>query len=82
MIPGEEKKRLALYFSKKNYIIKRNNIKTSWCYLLLELKFCYNQKQTHEKLCKNKDFCGIIMPSEKDKILEFTQYMKSDKMVK
>ena len=49
MIPGEEKKRLALYFSKKTiYIIKRNNIKTSWCYLLLELtSLCYNQKQTY-----------------------------------
>ena len=29
---------------------------------------------------KNKDFSGIIMPSEKDNILEFNQYMKSDKM--
>ena len=27
-----------------------------------------------------KDFCGIVMPSERDKILEFNQYMKSDKM--
>ena len=24
--------------------------------------------------------CGIVMPSEKDKVLEFNQYMKSDKM--
>ena len=30
----------------------------------------------HEKVCKNKDFCGTLMPSEKDKILEFKQYMK------
>ena len=28
---------------------------------------------------KNKYFCGIAMPSEKDNILEFNQYMKSDK---
>ena len=35
----------------------------------------------HEKICKNKDFCGIIMPSEKNNILEFNQYMKSDKML-
>ena len=33
-----------------------------------------------EKVCKYKDFCGIVMPSQKDKILEFKQYMKSDKM--
>ena len=32
------------------------------------------------KLCKNKDICGIAMPSDKDKILEFNQYMKSDKI--
>ena len=31
-------------------------------------------------MCKNKDCCRILMPSEKDKILEFNQYMKSDKM--
>ena len=36
--------------------------------------------RTHEKVCKNKDFFGIVMPSEKDKILEFNQYMMSDKM--
>ena len=29
---------------------------------------------------KIKDFCGIVIPSEKDKILEFNKYMKSDKM--
>ena len=26
------------------------------------------------------EFCGIVMPSEKDKILELKQYLKSDKM--
>ena len=29
---------------------------------------------------KNKTFCGIAMPSEKHGILEFNQYMNSDKM--
>ena len=28
----------------------------------------------------NKDFCGIVMASKKDKILEFNQYMRSDKI--
>ena len=36
--------------------------------------------QSHEKVCKNKDFCGILMQSEKDNVLEFNQYLKSDKM--
>ena len=39
-----------------------------------------NKLKSHEKVCKNKNFCGIAMPSEKDRILEFNQYMKSDKM--
>ena len=29
---------------------------------------------------KNKDFCRIVMSSKKDNILEFNQYMKSNKM--
>ena len=33
-----------------------------------------------KKYVKIKDFCEIVMPSEKDKILEFNQYLKSDKM--
>ena len=39
-----------------------------------------NKLKSHEKVGKNKDFCGIPMPSEKDNILEFNQYMKSHKM--
>ena len=39
-----------------------------------------NKLKSHEKICKNKDFCGTVMPSEKDKILEFKQYMKSNEM--
>ena len=29
--------------------------------------------KSHEKVCKNKDFCGIVMLSERDTILEFNQ---------
>ena len=39
-----------------------------------------NKLKPHEKVCKNKDFWGIIMPSEEDNILEFNKYMNSDKM--
>ena len=39
-----------------------------------------NKLKSHVRVCKNKDFCGIVMPSEKGNILEFNQYMKSDKM--
>ena len=36
--------------------------------------------KSHGKVCKNKDFCGIVMLPEKDNILEFSQYMKSNKI--
>ena len=39
-----------------------------------------NKLKSHKKVCKSKDFCGIVMPSEKDNILEFNQYMESDKI--
>ena len=25
-----------------------------------------NKLKSHEKVCKNKDFCGIVLPTEKD----------------
>ena len=40
-----------------------------------------NKLKSHELVRKNKDFCGILMPSEKNSILEFDKYMKSDKML-
>ena len=38
------------------------------------------KRNSHEKLCKNKDFCAIVMLSEKDNILELNLYIKSDKI--
>ena len=32
-----------------------------------------------KKVCENKDFFNVLMPSEDTKILEFKQYQKSDK---
>ena len=37
-----------------------------------------NKLKSHEKVYKDKDFSGIVIPSEKDK-LAFNQCMKSDK---
>ena len=39
-----------------------------------------NKLKSLEKVCKSKDIRGIVMPSERDNILEFNQYMKSGKM--
>ena len=36
-----------------------------------------NELKSHEKVCKNKQIRGIAMPSEKNNILEFNQYMQS-----
>ena len=35
--------------------------------------------ESYKKVCENKDFCSVTMPSEDTKILEFNQYQKSDK---
>ena len=35
--------------------------------------------ESHKKVCENKDFCSVIMPSENTKILEYNQYQKSNK---
>ena len=38
-----------------------------------------NKLKSHKKVCENKDFLNVIMPSEDTKILEFNQYQESDK---
>ena len=35
-----------------------------------------NKHKSHEKVCKNKDLCNVLMPSEDTKILELDQYQK------
>ena len=47
---------------------------------MFELLRTENNLKSHEKVCKNKDFCGTAMPTEKKKMLEFNQYMKLDKI--
>ena len=38
-----------------------------------------NKRKSYKKVCENKDFCNIVIPSKDTKILEFNQYQKSDK---
>ena len=38
-----------------------------------------NKRESHKKVCENKYFCNVIIPSEGTKILEFNQHQKSDK---
>ena len=35
--------------------------------------------EPHKKVCENKDFCNVMMPSEDTEILECNQYHKTDK---
>ena len=38
-----------------------------------------NKRESYKKICKNKEFCNVIRPSEDSSILGFNQYQKSDK---
>ena len=44
------------------------------------LNCLHSFRTKNKKACKNKDFRGILMPSEKDNILEFNKCIKADKM--
>ena len=41
--------------------------------------FATENKREYVKVCKNKDYHNVIIPSESTKILEFNQNQKSDK---
>ena len=80
----QEKRRLVLSCSKKLSVLLRGITSKQhgdfYCLNFLHSFRTENKLKYHEKACKNKDFCGIVMPSENDNILEFNQYMKSYKM--
>ena len=74
---------MALSCSKKIICFSTlNNIKKGDFYCLNWRRSLRtrNKLKSHEKVRKNKDNCGIVMPREKDNLLESNQYMKSDKM--
>ena len=77
------KRRLALSFSKKLSAILREitskNDDDFYCLNFLHSFRTENKLKFHEKVCKNRTFSGIVMLSEKDNILEFNRYMKTDK---
>ena len=75
------KKRLALSCSKKTITFtKRNNQPQKIMVIFLGVKlssFFQNRKyKSHEKVCKNKDFSSIVLPTPKNYILKFNQCMK------
>ena len=84
LIPNQEKERWHYLGVKKLsallHGITSKHKSDLYCLNCIHSFRTENKLKPHEKVCKNKDFCGIVMPSEKDNILEFNQYMKSDKM--
>ena len=84
MIPNEEKEGWHYLAVKKLsallHGITSNHKGDFYCLNCLHSFRSKNKFKFHEKVCKNKDFCGSVMSSEKDNVLEFNQYMKSDKM--
>ena len=77
MIPNEEKEGWH-YLAVK--ILPALLHRIIYCLNCLHSFRTENKLKSHEKVCKNKHFCGIAMPSETANTLEINQYMKSDKM--
>ena len=38
-----------------------------------------NKHKSYEKICKDDDFCEIVLPSQKDNVLKFNKYVRPDK---
>ena len=74
---------MALSCRKKtNNITKRNITKNNgdfYCFNCLLSFRTKNKLESNKKVCGNKDFCNINMPSEETKVLEFNRSQKSDK---
>ena len=69
--------------NKKSALLQKITSKNRGDFYYLNCLYSFrteNKIKSHEKVCTNKDFSGIVMPSGKDNILEFKQYMQSDKM--
>ena len=74
-------RRLELFAVKKlSALLRGITLLEFYCLICLHCFRKENKLKFHENVFKNKDICGIVMPSEKDNILEFNRYMKLDKI--
>ena len=55
-----------------------NEEKEIWHCLLVIKSLSTLRVKSHEKVCKNKYFCGIFLLAQENNASEFNQYMKSD----
>ena len=51
----------------------------TYCLNCLHFFIAKNKLESHKKLCENKNFCDVVMPSQDTKVLEFNQYQMFDK---
>ena len=74
---------MALSYGKKLSVLLRGITSKHhadfYCLDCLHSFATENKRESHEKLCGNKNFCNFVMPFQDTKILEFHQYHKSDK---
>ena len=82
MIPNEEKGWDYLTVKKYSLLhgITSKHKGHFYCLNCLHSFRTENKLKSHEEVCKNKDLCGIVMLSKKNNILEFNQFMKSNKL--
>ena len=71
MIPVEKLTSLLKEITSKN--------NCDFCYLNYLYSFRTKKRKSHKKVCENKDFSNIVMPSGETKILEFNEYSIFDK---
>ena len=72
---------MALSSSKKlSTLLSRKTSKTGdfYCLYCLHSFRTGSKFKSYQKISKSKDYCGIVMPTKRKRILEFYQYMKSD----
>ena len=74
---------MALSCSKKLSVLLRGITSKHhgdfYCLNYLHYFETKNKRESHIKVCENKDFCNVVISSEETKVLEFNQYKKSDK---
>ena len=81
MISNGEKQWHYLEVLKLSALLRRTTSKDYGDFYCLNWFHSFIAKiklKSHKKVCENKVFCSIIMPSKDTKILEFNQYQKSD----
>ena len=73
MIPHEEKESWYYLAVKKLSALLQGITSKHYCdFYSLNCLHSFRTKnkiKSHEKVCKNKDFCGIVMPSEKEEYI-------------